>query len=113
MRLLPLTTTTTNDQGNKSNNIPENYELAQNFPNPFNPSTTIKYQIKQGGHVTLNVYNLLGNLVATIVDENESAGTYYVTFNSNSEKNPLPSGVYFYRLQVGDFVATKKMVIMK
>ena len=106
-------TTTTNDQGNKSNNIPENYELAQNFPNPFNPSTTIKYQIKQGGHVTLNVYNLLGNLVATIVDENESAGTYYVTFNSNSEKNPLPSGVYFYRLQVGDFVATKKMVIMK
>ncbi|MGA8263619.1 MAG: S8 family peptidase [Ignavibacteriaceae bacterium] len=104
-----------NNKGNKNkkNNIPDNYELAQNFPNPFNPSTTIKYEIKEGGYVTLNVYNLLGNLVATLVDENEPAGTYYVSFNSNSEKNPLPSGVYFYRLHVGDFVATKKMVIMK
>lgn len=103
-----------NDNGNNSkNNIPENYELAQNFPNPFNPSTTIKYELKEGGHVTLNVYNLLGNLVATLVDGNEPAGIYYVTFNSNSQKDPLPSGVYFYRLQVGDFVATKKMIIMK
>ena len=102
-----------NEGDNTKNNIPDNYELAQNFPNPFNPSTTIKYEIKEGGHVTLNVYNLLGNLVATLVNKNESAGTYYVSFNSNSEKNPLPSGVYFYRLQAGDFVATKKMVIMK
>ena len=103
-----------NNEGNKTkNNIPDNYELAQNFPNPFNPSTTIKYEIKEGGHVTLNVYNLLGNLVATLVNENEPAGIYYISFNSNSEKNPLPSGVYFYRLQVGNFVATKKMVIMK
>ena len=104
-----------NDKGKNSgsNNLPENYELAQNFPNPFNPSTTIKYEIKEGGYVTLKIYNLLGNLVATLIDENEPAGIYYITFNSNSQKDPLPSGVYFYRLQVGDFVATKKMVIMK
>ena len=103
------------DTGNvsRNNNTPTNFELAQNFPNPFNPSTTIKYEIKEGGFVTLNVYNLLGNLVATLVNENQAAGTYYVNFNVNSERTPLPSGVYFYRLQVGDFVATKKMVVMK
>ena len=99
--------------GSRNNNTPSNFELAQNFPNPFNPSTTIKYEIKEGGFVTLNVYNLLGNLVATLVDENQPAGTYYVNFNINSERTPLPSGVYFYRLQIGDFVSTKKMVVMK
>jgi serine protease AprX len=105
--------TSTNGGGLKNNNVPESFELAQNFPNPFNPSTTIKYEIKDGGFVTLNVYNLLGNLVATLVDENQPAGTYYVNFNINSERTPLPSGVYFYRLQIGDFVSTKKMVVMK
>jgi serine protease AprX len=106
---------TSTDTGNvsRNNNTPSNFELAQNFPNPFNPSTTIKYQVKEGGFVTLNVYNLLGNLVATLVNENQPAGTYYVNFNINSERTPLPSGVYFYRLQIGDFVATKKMVVMK
>jgi serine protease AprX len=106
---------TSTDTGNvsRNNNTPTNFELAQNFPNPFNPSTTIKYEIKEGGFVTLNVYNLLGNLVATLVNENQPAGTYYVNFNVNSERTPLPSGVYFYRLQIGDFVATKKMVVMK
>ena len=93
--------------------LPENYELAQNYPNPFNPSTRIKYQIKDGGYVTLKIYNLLGNLVATLVSESEPAGTYDVEFNAKDSENPLPSGVYFYRLQVGNFVATKKMVIMK
>jgi serine protease AprX len=106
---------TSTDTGNvsRNNNTPTNFELAQNFPNPFNPSTTIKYEIKEGGFVTLKVYNLLGNLVATLVDENQPAGTYYVNFNINSERTPLPSGVYFYRLQIGDFVSTKKMVVMK
>ena len=107
----PTSTDTVNVSRN--NNTPTNFELAQNFPNPFNPSTTIKYQVKEGGFVTLNVYNLLGNLVATLVNENQAAGTYYVNFNVNSESTHLPSGVYFYRLQVGDFVATKKMVVMK
>jgi serine protease AprX len=107
----PASADTGNVSGN--NNTPSNFELAQNFPNPFNPSTTIKYEIKEGGFVTLNVYNLLGNLVATLVNENQPAGTYYVNFNINSARTPLPSGVYFYRLQIGDFVATKKMVVMK
>ncbi len=112
---IDYTTGINNNGGNNhtNNSIPDSYELAQNFPNPFNPSTTIKYQIKDGGYVTLNVYNLLGNLVSTLVDKNQPAGTYYVNFNVNSAKNPLPSGVYFYRLQVGSFVSTKKMIIMK
>jgi serine protease AprX len=106
----PTSADTTNES---NNNTPAYFELSQNFPNPFNPSTTIKYQVKEGGLVTLNVYNLLGNLVATLVNENQPAGTYYVNFNVNNQRTPLPSGVYFYRLKVGDFVATKKMVVMK
>ncbi len=107
------TSADTGNGGVHKNNLPDTYELSQNYPNPFNPSTTIKYQIKESGFVTLNVYNLLGNLVATLVQENEPAGTYYINFNANTEGNQLPSGVYFYRLQVGNFVATKKMIIMK
>ncbi len=99
--------------GQPPKNVPDSYELAQNYPNPFNPSTTIKYQIKDPGFVTLKVYNLLGNLVATLVNEYEPPGTYYIDFNAKSGDEPLPSGVYFYRLQVGNFIATKKMVVMK
>lgn len=99
--------------GNTKNSIPKNFELEQNYPNPFNPSTNITYKVKEDGYVTLKIYNLLGNLVATLVDEYEPASVYTINFDAKSGDNPLPSGVYFYRLQVGGFVATKKMVIMK
>jgi hypothetical protein len=96
--------------------IPSEYKLDQNFPNPFNPSTTIKYQIPENSFVTLNVYDVLGNLITTLVNNELPAGSYEVEYNSVG----LSSGIYFYRLQVypanggaGSFVETKKMVLLK
>jgi photosystem II stability/assembly factor-like uncharacterized protein len=83
--------------------------LEQNFPNPFNPTTKIKYQIPELSFVTIKVYDVLGNKIATLVNEEKTAGTYEITWYAEN----LPSGVYFYRLQAGDFVETKKMVFLK
>ncbi len=89
--------------------IPSKFALYQNYPNPFNPSTKIKYQIPEVSFVTLKVYDVLGKEVAALVNEEKQAGNYEVEFNAIN----LPSGIYFYRLQTGNFVATKKMVLMK
>lgn len=83
--------------------------IFQNFPNPFNPSTTIRYQILQDGIVTLKVYDILGSEVAILVNEQKVAGKYEVNFNASK----LASGVYLYKLQAGDFVNTKKMILLK
>jgi Secretion system C-terminal sorting domain len=89
--------------------VPTKYELEQNYPNPFNPSTTIRYAIPQGGLVTLRVFNLLGEEVATLVNEELTSGVFEVNFNANA----FASGIYFYTLNVGNFVATKKMILLK
>ncbi|HEX7573117.1 MAG TPA: alpha-amylase family glycosyl hydrolase, partial [Bacteroidota bacterium] len=94
---------------NRSGAIPREYGLAQNYPNPFNPATTITYQIRSAGIVTLRVYDLLGREVATLVNGYQPSGTYKMTFDASR----LSSGVYFYRLQAGTFVNTKKMVLAK
>jgi hypothetical protein len=86
-----------------------NFYLFQNYPNPFNPSTQIRYSIPKTTLVTINVYDILGKEVATLVNEEKSPGNYEVEFNGSS----LPSGIYFYKLQAGDFVEAKKMVLMK
>ncbi len=91
--------------------IPDKYSLSQNYPNPFNPSTKINYEIKSPGFVSLKVFDLLGKEVATLVNEKQNAGSYAVDFNS-SEFN-LPSGIYFYTLNAGEFKETKKMVLVK
>jgi len=85
------------------------FKLEQNYPNPFNPSTTISYQLPTSGQVTLKVYNILGDEVASLVNEEKPAGNYDVKFDASQ----LSSGVYFYKLQTGDFVETKKMILMK
>ncbi len=85
------------------------YYLQQNYPNPFNPSTQIKFTIPAESHVTLKVYNLLGNEVAVLVDEQKSQGSYDVKFNAFS----LSSGIYIYRLQTDYFTITKKMTFIK
>jgi hypothetical protein len=85
------------------------YVLEQNYPNPFNPSTTIKFQLPELSFVTLKVYDVLGNEIKTLVNEEKVVGNYEVEFNATR----LPSGIYFYRLQSGSFVETKKMVLMK
>ena len=89
--------------------IANKYLLLQNYPNPFNPSTTIKYSIPQNGFVKLTIYNLLGEVIATLVNEEKSIDIYEVEFDAVS----FPSGIYFYRLQAGSFVETKKMVLIK
>jgi hypothetical protein len=85
------------------------YGISQNFPNPFNPSTNISYSIAEKGSVKLAVYNMLGEEVASLVDESKEAGNYSVVFNAGL----LPSGIYFYKLQVENFVATKKLILLK
>jgi hypothetical protein len=89
--------------------LPSSYILEQNFPNPFNPSTIISYQLPIGGNVTINIYDVLGNDIATLVDEFKPAGKYETEFNAAS----LPSGVYFYSLKAGDYIDTKKMLLLK
>ncbi|MFA5403777.1 MAG: M28 family peptidase [Ignavibacteria bacterium] len=91
------------------NIIPEKFELYQNYPNPFNPTTKIKFQIKDAGLVKLTIYDLLGKEVEILVNENLKAGVYEYGFNSKN----LSSGIYFYRLSTGDFVDTKRMVLLK
>ncbi|MEJ2104604.1 MAG: prolyl oligopeptidase family serine peptidase [Ignavibacteriaceae bacterium] len=89
--------------------LPTNYALSQNYPNPFNPSTNISYSITQYGLVTIKVYNTLGEEVATLVNEEKPAGTYELTWNAAN----LSSGVYFYQLMAGDFIQTKKMILLR
>jgi len=93
---------------------PTQYSLDQNFPNPFNPSTTIMYSLKDPGHVTLNIYNVLGQNVRTLVDEYQDAGTYTKIWDGCDETgNVTASGMYFYRIKAGDFTEIKKMVMVK
>jgi len=92
-----------------SSQIPGGYELRQNYPNPFNPSTQIAFDLPRQGFVTLKVYDLLGQEVATLVKENLSPGTYTSTFTADG----IPSGVYVARLATGSFSATKKMLLVK
>ncbi len=85
------------------------FKLFQNYPNPFNPSTTIRYSIPASEFVTLKVYDVLGNEVATLVNEEKPAGSYETEFNAVG----LSSGIYFYQLQAGNFTQTKKLILMK
>lgn len=89
--------------------LPVVFELRQNFPNPFNPATTIQYSIPQNGFVTLKVYDILGNEVAILVNEEKPTGTYEVKFDGNK----LSNGIYFYRLQMGKSVLVKNLILLK
>jgi hypothetical protein len=95
------------------------FELLQNYPNPFNPTTKISWQSPVGGWQTLKVYDVLGNLVATLVEEYKPAGSYEVEFSakggfaSDGNVSQLSSGVYFYKLSTGSFEQTKKMTLIK
>jgi|WetSurMetagenome_2_1015567.scaffolds.fasta_scaffold01309_2 hypothetical protein len=88
---------------------PGNYKLSQNYPNPFNPSTKISWQSPTGSWQTLKIYDVLGNEVATLVDEYKPAGTYEVEWNAGD----FPSGIYFYQLKTENYIETKKMILMK
>ncbi|MDP2036456.1 MAG: T9SS type A sorting domain-containing protein, partial [Ignavibacteria bacterium] len=94
---------------NENSEVPSKFILQQNFPNPFNPSTTIKYSVTQTARISLKVFDVLGREVTTLVNAIKSPGEYSVAFNAKN----LPSGVYFYKLSVGDFHQTMKMLLLK
>jgi hypothetical protein len=89
--------------------VPETYSLNQNYPNPFNPTTIISYSIPEQAVVSLKVYNILGQLVNTLVNEQQSAGNYKFQFNASQ----FSSGIYFYTISTGNFTKTQKMILMK
>jgi hypothetical protein len=94
--------------------IPQRFTLSQNCPNPFNPRTSIRYALPQDAHVRLTVYNVLGQKVATLVDEPQSAGYKTVWWDGkDAEGDEVSSGVYFYRLTAGEFSEVKKMLLVK
>ena len=96
--------------------LPRDFALEQNYPNPFNPTTTIRFSVPVSGPVSLVVYDLLGNEVATLVNENRTAGTYNEVFDASSArggKGSIASGVYFYRLVAGSFSDTRRLLLLK
>jgi hypothetical protein len=99
--------------------LSKKFYLYQNYPNPFNPSTKISYSIpllegnKRGGFVTLKVYDVLGNEVATLVNDYKPAGSYEVEFQSAVGNKQLASGIYYYQLRIGDFIQTEKMLLVR
>ncbi len=112
----PIQTTTDVNQYN--GNIPKRYSLKQNYPNPFNPTTSIQYAIGSRQFVTLKVYDILGDEVATLVNEVQTAGEYSVQFSTTNKlqttnHTQLSSGIYFYQLSAGSFIQTKKLILMK
>ncbi len=95
--------------GNPNASLAENYSLSQNYPNPFNPTTKINYELGNTNFVTLKVFNVLGEEVATLVNEQQNAGKYSVNFQESN----LSSGMYFYKIESGNFTDTKKMLLVK
>jgi flagellar hook assembly protein FlgD len=94
--------------------LPHNFSLYQNHPNPFNPITTLRYDIPQVINVNIAIYDMMGRQVKTLVNGIQSAGHKSVQWNStNNQGKPVSAGVYLYKIQVGDFVDTKKMILLR
>jgi len=92
----------------------ESYELSQNYPNPFNPSTTIEYSVQIANNIQIKIYNPLGQLIKTVVDEIKAPGEYSVVWNGKDDNGSLvSSGTYFYQIQTKDFASSKKMILLK
>jgi hypothetical protein len=108
--LREVTTLPVQDDGDISVNT---FELRQNYPNPFNPSTNIQYTVGSRQFVTLKVYDVLGNEIATLVNEEKDPGSHTIQFSTSSIKHLPSSGIYFYQLQADSFIETKKMILLK
>ena len=99
----------TNVNEKYTSTMPDKFRLHQNYPNPFNPTTTISFDLPEQSHVTLKVYNILGQEIATLINEVKQAGSYKETFDASS----LSSGVYIYKLSAGTYTSSKKMILIK
>jgi len=98
----------------ESIDIPIHYSLEQNYPNPFNPNTTIQYQLPHLSHVEIKVYNFLGQLVKTLVNEKRTAGIHQIQWDGRNEKGePVASGSYLYRLTTDSYIQTHKMILLR
>jgi hypothetical protein len=97
------------DENGEELSVVSDFNLEQNYPNPFNPSTSIKFSVPTSEFVTLKVYDILGNEVATLVNEQKAVGSYEVRFDAGN----LASGMYIYTLKAGNFTQTKKLMLMK
>ena len=94
--------------------LPETFTLAQNFPNPFNAGTTIRYTLPEQSEVSLTIYNVIGDRVTMLVGEIQSAGQYRIEWDAtNATGSAVPSGVYLYRLETGGLVQTNKMILLQ
>ena len=94
--------------------IPTAYDLRQNHPNPFNPSTTIEYDLPKNVEVEITIFNLLGSKIRTLVDESMNAGSHRIVWDAKDNAGrTVSTGVYFYRMKAGDFVKVKKLLFMK
>ena len=94
--------------------IPESYILFQNHPNPFNPETSISYQIPEAAQVEIKIFNTMGQNIKTLISQKQNAGYYLVHWDGNdSNGNKVVSGIYMYRIEAGDFICIKKMTLMK
>ncbi len=89
--------------------LPAKFKLSQNYPNPFNAATTIEYDLPEAGRVTIDIYNILGHTIVTLVNEKNQAGQHRVVWNASDRS----SGVYFYRIEAGDYTETRKMILLK
>ena len=104
-----LATITTSVASRSIDKTPQNFRLLSNYPNPFNPVTTIRFDLAQAGKVKLTVFNQLGQQVAVLVNETKQAGEYEVTWNASN----MPSGLYFMRMEAGDVSQHQKMMLIK
>ena len=102
------------DNRKNSDYIPTDYFLKQNYPNPFNPITTVRYELPKDSFVDVTIYDMLGNVVNNLVNANQSSGYKSIQWNAtNNQGEPVSAGVYLYKIQAGDFVDTKKMILLK
>ena len=111
-----LLITGTNDALDLSdaNNTPDKFKLNQNYPNPFNPVTTLRYELPEDSFVDVTIYDMLGNVVNNLINTNQSSGYKSVQWNAtNNQSEPVSAGVNLYKIQAGDFVDTKKMILLK
>jgi hypothetical protein len=94
--------------------VPVNFALSQNYPNPFNPSTVIEFDVPRRSRIVIDIFNVLGQSVRRLVDDEKPAGTYSVGWNGTDHADrPVSSGIYLYRLTAGDFIRSRKMALMK
>ena len=95
-------------------NIPARYSLGEAFPNPFNPATTISYEIPNSEFVSIDIYNLMGRHIKSLVNMNQNPGYKTIEWNATNNSNqPVSAGMYIYTIQAGEFLATKKMLLLK